>query len=335
LPQPLFDLFMNLPENPSVDQAFSLHNLLAQLDPQMASRWHWKDTRKVVRSLEIIRDRGCLASEIMAQQTTLAETARYPTLIFWLFSEPTLLQQRLDARVNEMMQHGLLEDVKMLRGKALSESASKADSTSGIFQSIGYKEFSGYLSSGSPTQKDYDEAIERTKISNRQYARRQVQWIRNKLLPAANAAAPNGSKLPIYLLEVGEFDKWNIEVRDKAVSILDAFLEGKDLPNPKSLSDTARCMLDDQLIIKDPTATLAARHKIVCEVCTIHPDQPMMIEKGIEWQAHIKSRKHRRLQSKRDHPNRLALRPAKPTKPISSTNSLVPSLDSGSHLSVS
>jgi len=203
LPQPLFDLFMNLPENPSVDQAFSLHNLLAQLDPQMASRWHWKDTRKVVRSLEIIRDRGCLASEIMAQQTTLAETARYPTLIFWLFSEPTLLQQRLDARVNEMMQHGLLEDVKMLRGKALSESASKADSTSGIFQSIGYKEFSGYLSSGSPTQKDYDEAIERTKISNRQYARRQVQWIRNKLLPAANAAAPNGSKLPIYLLEVG------------------------------------------------------------------------------------------------------------------------------------
>ena len=77
LPDPLLDLFMNLPDNPDPVQAFALHTLLTMLDPNVASRWHWKDTRKVLRSLEIIKEKGFLVSEIMTQQAHRIETSRF------------------------------------------------------------------------------------------------------------------------------------------------------------------------------------------------------------------------------------------------------------------
>lgn len=49
--------------------AFALHRLLAALDPTVAQRWHWKDTRKVLRSLELIKEMGRLSSEIISEQS--------------------------------------------------------------------------------------------------------------------------------------------------------------------------------------------------------------------------------------------------------------------------
>lgn len=76
LPEHLLELFMNLPNNPSPGKAFALHTLLTMLDPQVASRWHWKDTRKVLRNLEIIKEKGALVSEIMTQQSQRPESPR-------------------------------------------------------------------------------------------------------------------------------------------------------------------------------------------------------------------------------------------------------------------
>lgn len=76
LPEPLLELFMNLPSNPVPEQAFAMHTLLTMLDPQVASRWHWRDIRKVLRSLEIIKEKGLLASEIMTQQGQYPESPR-------------------------------------------------------------------------------------------------------------------------------------------------------------------------------------------------------------------------------------------------------------------
>jgi tRNA dimethylallyltransferase len=76
LPGPLLELFLNLPEKPDSGQAFALHALLSTLDPSMASRWHWNDTRKVLRNLEIIKEKGIPASEVMAQQARRAEAPR-------------------------------------------------------------------------------------------------------------------------------------------------------------------------------------------------------------------------------------------------------------------
>ncbi|KAF8484391.1 IPP transferase-domain-containing protein [Gautieria morchelliformis] len=309
LPGPLLDLFLNLPSNPDPGQAFALHTLLSMLDPHVASRWHWKDTRKVLRNLEIISEKGLLASELLIQQAQCADTPRYPTLIFWLFSNPDILHKRLDARVHDMIQEGLLNDVRLLQRTALSGSphidVSDIDTTSGIFQAIGFKEFINYLSAQSPSQKQYDEAVERTKVSTRQFARRQVQWIRNKLLPAVNSANKSGVKTPVFLLNVTDLDKWDVEVRDVAARIAHGFLEGRDLPDPRSLSLTADSMLNIQAETPSPHAILDARRKVICDVCTTNPEQPMMVEDGQEWNDHMQSRRHRRMRRVRIHPKAL------------------------------
>jgi tRNA dimethylallyltransferase len=119
------DLYSNLPEEPPSatgdwDGAFKLHALLKALDPDVAARWHWKDSRKVIRSLEIIRETGRLVSETIAEQSqetlpprrvskqahsTSIDTIypRYRALCFWLYSDPVALNSRLDARVDQMV----------------------------------------------------------------------------------------------------------------------------------------------------------------------------------------------------------------------------------------
>lgn len=76
------DLFNKLPDPPpsastDPDGALAIHKLLQALDPAVASRWHWRDTRKVLRSLRIIAETGRLPSEIIAEQSETDLTARY------------------------------------------------------------------------------------------------------------------------------------------------------------------------------------------------------------------------------------------------------------------
>jgi len=86
------------------DAALALHQLLSALDPKMAVRWHWRDTRKVLRSLSIMKETGRRMSEILNEQSEVAGQPRYRTLCFWLYAEPSVLQYRLDQRVDEMIE---------------------------------------------------------------------------------------------------------------------------------------------------------------------------------------------------------------------------------------
>ena len=73
----LRELFDALPESPpsAVDEpgtALALYNLLQALDPLVAARWHWKDTRKVLRNLMIIKESGRKVSEILQEQSAVS-----------------------------------------------------------------------------------------------------------------------------------------------------------------------------------------------------------------------------------------------------------------------
>ena len=81
LPPDLHPLYQNLAAQPAAeaidpDNALALHRLLAALDPPVAQRWHWRDTRKVLRSLELIAQTGRLPSEIIAEQSQTAAPPR-------------------------------------------------------------------------------------------------------------------------------------------------------------------------------------------------------------------------------------------------------------------
>ncbi|KAG5637862.1 hypothetical protein H0H81_002901 [Sphagnurus paluster] len=187
------------------DAAFNLHALLSILDPLVANRWHWKDTRKVLRSLVVIKECGRRPSDIIFDQTkdALASKPRFRTLSFWLYAEPLALERRLNERIDKMIEQGLVSEIRALRKIAENDRGceANADYTLGIYQSIGYKEFHDYLSAPEPSDKTFSIAVEHMKISTRQYAKRQVSWIRNKLLPAIYIANKEETVTPTYLLD--------------------------------------------------------------------------------------------------------------------------------------
>ena len=81
LPPKSFDLYHNLPKQLSseymdTDSASALYSLLSSLDPQMAQRWHWKDSRKILRSLNIIKESGRLGSELVTEQNEVNDPPR-------------------------------------------------------------------------------------------------------------------------------------------------------------------------------------------------------------------------------------------------------------------
>ncbi|OSD02771.1 tRNA isopentenyltransferase [Trametes coccinea BRFM310] len=305
LPEELFGLFNHLPEQaPNADEdpaaAHKLHDLLMALDPLVAKRWHWRDTRKVLSSLRIIEEHRRLASEVIKEQSQSPPMPRYRTLCFWLYAKPEVLKPRLDERIDQMIEQGLLNEIRTLRAIASSGSqAPHMDYTLGIYQAIGYKEFHDYLSSPTPSESAFQEAVEQMKLGTRRYAKRQVAWIRNKLLPAVNAAnavfqSESGApSVPTYLLDATELgDAWKSNVHDVAERITNDFLENRPLPDPRTLSTTASEMLTVRERPTDPIAVLEANQRRVCGVCTTDPSQPVLVDGGL-WERHIRSRNHR------------------------------------------
>ncbi|TFK48799.1 tRNA isopentenyltransferase [Heliocybe sulcata] len=302
LPQEAQDLLRDLPQEPpdaSADprSAFSLYDLLKNLDPTAASRWHWRDTRKVLRSLDIIKETGRKPSDIWNEQAQDDVKPRYRTLCFWLYAEPSALNPRLDARVDDMIKHGLLDEILSLQKIATAGAdlriAPAVDYTLGIYQAIGYKEFHAYLNSPTRSEEAFRDAVDRMKLSTKQYAQRQVKWIRNKLLPAVYAAqAAEGGKESIraYLLDATSVDEtWNVNVNEKGKAIMHDFLEERPLPDPLELSNAARSMLT---IPGSPSSPIV-RRKLVCDVCTTNTEEPVMIEEGEQWEVHRKTKAHK------------------------------------------
>ena len=284
---------------------------LKKVDPVMADRWHPNDRRKIQRSLEIYLQTGKRASEIYAEQrhdkSASAESndakddgpsLRFPTLIFWIHSESETLNRRLEKRVDKMLANGLLDEVRTLDAFANDETAGgrAVDETRGIWVSIGYKEFKGYmqaLQSDQATEKELikskEEALERTSIATRQYAKRQVRWIRIKLVNALAEAKAGGS---LYLLDGSDVAAFDSHVVEPASNLTRSFLNATSpLPDPKSLSSAAAEMLSPKRDY-DLSAQPEKWTKRYCEVC----DVTCVTED--QWSMHVKSKAHRKLTAK-------------------------------------
>jgi tRNA dimethylallyltransferase len=126
LPPHLLSLYNSLPRQPpsaatDPDAAFDLHALLLILDQSVARRWHWRDTRKVLRSIRVIKESGRRASDIIGDQSNdisksqprsvftfssqwILIVCRFHTLCFWLYAEPSVLDFRLNERVDKMIE---------------------------------------------------------------------------------------------------------------------------------------------------------------------------------------------------------------------------------------
>ncbi|KAF2718906.1 IPPT-domain-containing protein [Polychaeton citri CBS 116435] len=304
---------------------------LKRIDPVIADRWHPNDRRKIQRSLEIYLQTGKKASETYAEQRQKRLEGgiqvedqsgptlhlRNHTLVFWVHTEGQVLKERLSDRVEKMLDAGLLDEVQSLSvyAEAQLQAGTPMDETRGIWVSIGYKEFKPYLHALSQEEDSADkprikqESVEKTKIATRQYAKRQIRWIRIKLLNGLKAAKAMNR---VFLLDSTNAIMFDRDVVEPALHLTGEWLGSKDLPDPATLCEAAAEMLTSPRDY-DLSATPDKWLKRQCELCgvtTVTDEQ---------WQQHIKSRSHRRLASKQhrqlvDAQTVSALQPAEPTQ---------------------
>jgi tRNA dimethylallyltransferase len=141
-----------------------LHELLVQRDPASAVLIHANNVRRVVRALEM-SDEGASYAEQAAGFSRRSSV--YPTLWIGLEVDRPVLYERIDARVDGMMESGLLAEVEALLAAGYRDAVTAA-------QAIGYKELVDVLERGS----DVGAAVGSIKQATRRYAKRQMTWFR-------------------------------------------------------------------------------------------------------------------------------------------------------------
>ncbi|KAG0048136.1 hypothetical protein BGZ83_006852 [Gryganskiella cystojenkinii] len=291
----------------------TLYKRLQEIDPVMANKWHENDRRKITRSLQVFFETGERQSDLIKKQHAEAddERLRMPSCIFWVYSEPEVLNARLDARVDVMIKGGLFDEIQAMRWMVGSDT----DYERGIWQAIGYKEFDPYFTAlevaardGQPTDTPELETLKKEcteimKIKTRQYAKRQVLWIKNKLLPLCKE-----KEVKIFLLDATSLETWKENVGNVAVKIAKDFFAGKDLPDPESLNIYAKDMLASAQRDLDVVSALESWEKKECEICTemqrimkkdnaTDTPAPVLIHGPTSWVQHLKSKQHRKMRT--------------------------------------
>ncbi len=144
--------------------AHALWLRLFEVDPQSASVIPENDVKRVVRAFELLE----VGESYAAQKEKLANLEQlYPAVFIGLEVDPAVLIKRIDARVDDMVAHGLVEEVCSLLHAGFREGITAP-------QAIGYKEIVAALDG----KCSLDEAIEQIKIATRRYAKRQRTWFR-------------------------------------------------------------------------------------------------------------------------------------------------------------
>ena len=142
-----------------------LHSMLVKIDPETANRLHPNDVRRVIRALEVFEITGVPFS---AQKTALQEDdCPYELCILGLMMDREILYQRIENRVENMMEQGLLQEVKQLMEYGVSKDAQ-------AMQGLGYKELIPVLNE----DITLDMAVAQIKLGTRHYAKRQMTWFR-------------------------------------------------------------------------------------------------------------------------------------------------------------
>lgn len=164
-----------------------IHDKLMARDP--ATDIHPNNTRRVIRALEILE-----SGEQQADRS-LALSPMYNEVIIGLDIDRDVLYQRINERVDVMLEQGLLDEVAALRDRGVRDTQS--------IQAIGYRELYGFLEG----TVDFGEAVSQLKRNSRKYAKRQFTYFKNKL--------------PIFWIDA-------LADLEKNIQEIEAFMQEKD-----------------------------------------------------------------------------------------------------------
>ena len=144
----------------------ALWNILQEKDPDSAAKLHSNDTKRVIRALEVLHVTGIPASE--RQSTVDKQTMRYNAVYIALNMPREVLYDRINRRVDIMIQDGLEAEVRTALANGVAQDALS-------MTSIGYRQMIQYFNK----EISFDRAVELIKRDTRHFAKRQLTWFRH------------------------------------------------------------------------------------------------------------------------------------------------------------
>jgi len=144
----------------------ALHEKLKKVDPIQASKIHPNNYRRVIRALEVFESTGKTMTE---RHKTQNKTSKNDYVLIGLEMNRDKLYERINRRVEKMVQDGLVEEVRALYDKGFSDTQA--------MKAIGYKEIIPYLEQ----EMSLDEAVSILQRNSRRYAKRQYTWFKNQM----------------------------------------------------------------------------------------------------------------------------------------------------------
>lgn len=271
----------------------ALYARLQAVDPVMAARLHVNNVRKVQRSLQVFEQTGVPHSELLAQQEREQRNVEryFDACAFWVHASKPVLSERLAKRVDTMLSSGLVEEIRGLRAHVKenpprlsldSDGEEEAQNSVGILQAIGYKEFQPYFDAFEATDGAAEDpkaletileaCVEQLNVATRQYARRQLSWIRNKFVT---------KNIPVYQVDSSDVAKWDALVAQPAIEIAQKFLKGEEITSHQTVQQ------------QQPEAAQAAslEDKFQKNTCTVCNGREFTGKK--QWAEHLRSKGHK------------------------------------------
>ena len=144
-----------------------LHQMLQEIDPESAAAIHQNNVKRVIRAIEFYRQTGTKIS--LHNEQEREKQSPYQFLYYVLNTDRKTLYERIDRRVDRMMEHGLVDEVKRLADMGCTR-----DMVS--MQGLGYKEILDYLSG----EITLEEAVYILKRDTRHFAKRQITWFKRE-----------------------------------------------------------------------------------------------------------------------------------------------------------
>jgi tRNA dimethylallyltransferase len=144
-----------------------LHRMLKEVDPEAAEQIHANNVKRVIRALEFYRMTGEKLSEHNEEQRQ--KESPYNYAYFVLNDERSRLYERIDLRVDKMLEEGLVEEVQALQAKGCHRHMVS-------MQGLGYKEILAYLEG----ELTLEEAVYILKRDTRHFAKRQLTWFKRE-----------------------------------------------------------------------------------------------------------------------------------------------------------
>jgi len=153
-----------LKERESEEGLDSLFHYLKKVDPEAAGKIHSNDSKRINRALEVYEITGSPISQLQKFKTI---PANFPSFQCGLQWPRERLYQRIEQRVDKMMESGLVDEVEKLREMGYNSNLNSLNT-------LGYKEIFLYLDG----QLSKEEAVELIKRNTRRFAKRQMTWFR-------------------------------------------------------------------------------------------------------------------------------------------------------------